>query len=320
VIDFRYHIVSIIAVFLALALGLFLGSTTLQSTVTRNLHHQADSVTSLNRSLTAQKAQLSSQLNDEQQFTAAVEPYAVADQLTGDTVALVSAPGVDGKTRSSVASTLQLAGATVTADVALQPAYLDPTQDAELGQLADQLALPSTALPQGNGASQASAVLAQVLLTRPGHRVVSRAHVAQTLAALSDGKFISVSGNPPARQANFAVMLVAAPDPSVTPKVEQAQDAILLGATADLRSQSTAAVIAGPPTPTGVPGGTLVAARADSSLTKSVSTVTLDPTGQGDPAAGRIAIVLVLAMAPGGSPGAYGLGLNPPLPSPTATP
>jgi hypothetical protein len=31
-IDFRYHIVSIVAVFLALALGLFLGSTTLQST------------------------------------------------------------------------------------------------------------------------------------------------------------------------------------------------------------------------------------------------------------------------------------------------
>ena len=44
-IDFRYHIVSIVAVFLALALGLFLGSTTLQSTVTRNLDRQANRVT-----------------------------------------------------------------------------------------------------------------------------------------------------------------------------------------------------------------------------------------------------------------------------------
>jgi len=44
-IDFRYHIVSIVAVFLALALGLFLGSTTLQSTVTDNLSKQAKHVT-----------------------------------------------------------------------------------------------------------------------------------------------------------------------------------------------------------------------------------------------------------------------------------
>jgi Copper transport outer membrane protein, MctB len=320
VIDFRYHIVSIIAVFLALALGLFLGSTTLQSTVTRNLHHQADTVTSRNRALTAANRQLSGQLHDEQQFTASVEPYAVADQLTGDTVALVSAPGVDSTTRSSVTSTLQLAGATVTADVQLQSAYLEPTEDAELGQLADQLALPNTTLPQGNGASQASAVLAQALLMRPGHRVVSRSHINQVLSALSDGKFISVSGNPPARQANFAVMLVTAPDPDVTPKVEAAQDAILLDAAGDLRSQSTATVVAGPTPPPGVTGGTLVAARADSSLTKSVSTVVLEPAGQGDPASGRIAIVLVLAMAPAGTPGAYGLGLNPPLPSPSATP
>ena len=49
VIDFRYHVVSIVAVFLALALGLFLGSTTLQSTVTNQLHHQADLVTRENK-------------------------------------------------------------------------------------------------------------------------------------------------------------------------------------------------------------------------------------------------------------------------------
>jgi hypothetical protein len=33
VIDFRYHVVSIVAVFLALALGLFIGATSLRGSV-----------------------------------------------------------------------------------------------------------------------------------------------------------------------------------------------------------------------------------------------------------------------------------------------
>ena len=46
-IDFRYHLVSIVAVFLALAIGIVLGSTELQGTT-------IDALRSLNRSLTNQ--------------------------------------------------------------------------------------------------------------------------------------------------------------------------------------------------------------------------------------------------------------------------
>ena len=41
-IDFRYHVVSIVAVLLALALGLFLGSTTLQGRVFDDLKGRAN--------------------------------------------------------------------------------------------------------------------------------------------------------------------------------------------------------------------------------------------------------------------------------------
>jgi Copper transport outer membrane protein, MctB len=317
VIDFRYHIVSIVAVFLALALGLFLGSTTLQSTVTRSLHHQANLVTKENRTAQAKNDVLSSELHAERGFTAAVEPYAVSEKLDGDTVALVSAPGVDGALRKSLTATLEEAGASVTADVQLQSSYLDPTQDAELGALAAEIPLPGHTLPSGNGASQVSALLADVLLVRPGHHPLPRSRVDGALSALSVGKFISVNGDPPDRPANLAVLLVPAPDPSVAPTLASAQNTVLLGLAADLRGQSSGTVIGGPNPVAGDSGSALVAARADSTLTKRVSTVDFDIS---DPAAGRIAVVLALAVAPSGTVGQYGLAQTPPLPSPSPSP
>jgi Copper transport outer membrane protein, MctB len=323
VIDFRYHIVSLIAVFLALALGLFLGSTTLQSTVTNNLRHQADSVTANNRALTATNKQYKGQLAGEQALTAAVEPYAVSDRLAGESVAMVSAPGVDGKTRKSVANTLALAGATVTADVQVQAAFLDPTQDDLLAGLASELPLTGHTLPPGNGSTEMSSDLATVLVNRPGHHEVSRGQVTNLLSALSDGKFVNVSGSPPTHAASLAVVLVASPDANASTSAVTAQNTILTTLAADLRASSTGVVIAGPTPVAGPNEGTLAAARADSTLTQTVSTVNLDFGSGQDPAAGRIAIVLALAATPSGQLGAYGLNPpngNPPLPAFSASP
>jgi hypothetical protein len=323
VIDFRYHIVSLIAVFLALALGLFLGSTTLQSTVTNNLKHQANTVTNRNSVLQSANDTLNREYSGEQALTAAVEPYAVSDRLAGESVALVSAPGVDGKTRKSVESTLALAGATVTADVQIQAAFLDPTQDDLLSGLVSELPLTGHTLPQGNGSSGASSDLAAVLVNRPGHREVPRGQVTNLLSALSDGKFVKVSGTPPTHPASLAVMLVAPPDVSASPAAVTAQNTILTTLAADLRASSTGLVMAGPTPLPGPNQATLAAARADSTLTQTVSTVTLDFGNGQDPAAGRIAIVLALAAAPSGEVGAYGLNPpsgNPPLPATSAAP
>ncbi|HWB66073.1 MAG TPA: copper transporter, partial [Mycobacteriales bacterium] len=77
-IDFRYHVVSIIAVFLALALGLVLGSTTLQGTVTHNLSKQAARVTAENRADERKIDDLEASLSNEEAFTAATESHVVA--------------------------------------------------------------------------------------------------------------------------------------------------------------------------------------------------------------------------------------------------
>jgi len=314
VIDFRYHIVSLVAVFLALALGLFLGSTTLQSTVTHNLRQQAHNVLARNDALQAENDQANAQLKKEQGFASAVEPYAVSGKLFSANVAVVSAPGVDNDARDRLLATLKTAGSTVTADVRMQNGFLDPAQDATWGQLAAQVA-GTHSLPRSNGAGQASAELARVLVTRPGTKLPSQRRVETVLSTFTDGNMISVAGDAPVRAADLAVLLVpigSAPDAS---DIALARDNDLIGLAKALRRGSTGLVVAGPSAPEGSDGGILAAMQGDSVVAKSVSTIDSDET-----AAGRVAIVLALAAAPGGTTGRYGLSQSPPLPSQTPAP
>jgi hypothetical protein len=314
VIDFRYHIVSLVAVFLALALGLFLGSTTLQSTVTHNLQKQASSVIARNHALQADNDTANAQLRREEAFDSAVEPYAVAGKLVDAGVAVVSAPGVDGDARDQLLATLKAAGSTVTADVRMENGFLDPSQDATWGQLAAQVS-GTQPLPNTNGAGQASYALARVLVNRPGARLPSPRRVETVLSTFTDANLISVSGDAPVRTADLAVLLVpigAAPDSS---SVALARDDDLISLAKALRHGSTGVVVASPTIVDDSTGGILTAMRADSALSKTMSTIDSDET-----AIGRVAVVLALAQAPGGTTGRYGLSQSPPLPSQSPAP
>jgi hypothetical protein len=309
VIDFRYHIVSLVAVFLALALGLFLGSTTLQSTVTHNLRQQAHSVIERNKSLQAENDRVNAELDRQDAFAAAVEPYAVAGKLVGAGVAVVSAPGVDGDVRDQMVETLETAGATVTADVRLQAGFLDPAQDATWGELAAQLA-GNRALPHTNGVGQASAELARALVNRPTGKLVSVRRIETALHTFTDGDMIAVSGAAPVRTADLAVLLVplgSVPDDS---EVAAARNEDLTALAKALRRGSSGLVVAGPSITDAGNGGFLTALRTDAGLSKSVSSVDAAETP-----VGRVATVLALAAAPGGTTGSYGRSQSHPLPT-----
>jgi hypothetical protein len=314
VIDFRYHIVSLVAVFLALALGLFLGSTTLQSTVTHNLRKQADSVISRNHDLQSANDRANQELKADQAFAAAVEPYAVGAKLLDTTVAVVSAPGVDGGVRQQMLTTLGEAGAAVTADVRLQDGFLDSRQDTTWGQLAAQLA-GGRPLPRTNGAGQAAAELARVLVNRPGARIPTAQRIDTVLSTFGSGKMLALGGQTPVRAADLAVLLVplgSAPDSS---PVATAQYADLIALARALRHDSSGVVVAAPTIADASSVGALAAMRADASLSKIVSTVDSDDT-----AVGRVATVLALSAAPAGTVGSYGIAQNPPLPVPSPAP
>jgi hypothetical protein len=315
VIDFRYHLVSLISVFLALALGLFLGSTTLQSTVTHSLKSQANRVLGQNRTDEANLKQANIERDALAGFTSSLQPYVVAGRLSGKSVALVSAPGVDGGDRSDLIKALTQAGATVNADIELQTGFLDSSQDAELGQLAKELAHKNP-LPQANGATEAAYELARAIVTRPGAQAPGRSRITSILSTFTAGKMISVSGQPPVRQASLAVLLVPGAAPTTASQAgASSQSTILISVAEQLRASSTGVVMAGPSIDPTLPAGPIKVARADSTLTKSVSTVDAI-----DLPAGRIATVLALAAAPSGRVGNFGLSTKTPVVSPSPTP
>src|SRR5215831_9106454 len=119
-IDFRYHLVSIVAIFLALALGLLLGSTVLRPYALKGLEalskHQKQQIDSLQQT----NKQLQSQLASNNQFAQANAPQILHQLLAGQRVVLVLAPGAPGSVVSGVTQNLGLAGAAVTGQLQLQ--------------------------------------------------------------------------------------------------------------------------------------------------------------------------------------------------------
>ena len=138
-IDFRYHLVSIIAIFLALALGLIVGASALRGSVTAQLRGQAAQLNKENKNLLAQKRE-TDQLNGyDGQVIQAIAPQVVAGRLKGQSVVFVEAPGADEQMRAQTADIVSRAGARISGYVALQDKYLDPNQLATLAELTDQL-------------------------------------------------------------------------------------------------------------------------------------------------------------------------------------
>jgi len=305
VIDFRYHLVSIIAVLLALATGLLLGSTTLQGSAFGALDHSSAAASRQAQQLREQATTLQGQLARGQAFDAAVLPTALAGRLAGQSVVVVSAPGADSSIRNALTRALLAAGATVSADVRMLPAYLDPAQDPLLADLAARLA-GRTLLAAGTGADQAAQVLAGVLVTRPSIAGPSAGSVATVLNAFSDAGMLSMVGSNP-RPGTMAIVLAAA-KPTADPTTSASANAALLALAAELQTHGLGTIVAGPEAAANAPG-TVAAARGDATLSHTVSTVDTVESPEG-----QIAAVLALVAEMGGHSGSYGPAGSAPLP------
>jgi copper transport outer membrane protein MctB len=112
-ISFRYHVVTIVAIFLALALGVLLGTTVVNQGVVENLSRRTNDAARRSEQLRSQVTELQSQLRDWDRFGAAVEPMLVSGQLTSRQVVLVTQEGVDAGEVAGIRKALQDAGASV---------------------------------------------------------------------------------------------------------------------------------------------------------------------------------------------------------------
>jgi hypothetical protein len=337
VIDFRYHLVSIVAIFLALAIGIVLGTTALNGPVTKALSKTTGQLQNENENLRSANSVLQQQLNGANSFAQTAAPELLAHQLDGQRVVLVTAPGAPSQLAGGVATAVKQAGATVTGQIALQAKFFDTSASTQsyLDSLAQNLAAqvkPSgVALAEGTPAQHAAQVLASAILTRSatsiaagtGSGTAGGAGYSQDspadstiLSGFGQAGFLAASAAPSSR-ATLALMITPAAPQAGANTANQELSTI----TTTLYSASMGEVLAGQ-SGSADPGGVIAAFRGGSGA-QQVSTV-----DDADTAIGQVTVAWALARELSSHQvGSYGTGAGasaiapspPPTPSPSPT-
>jgi hypothetical protein len=325
-IDFRYHLVSIVAIFLALSLGLLLGSTQLGPYVQRGLVGLSKTQHNEIESLLGDKSQLKSQISSENQFASANAPSILHNVLAGQQVVLVLAPGATGSVTSGITQQLETAGATVTGQLQMQTAFFDKSAATtqKLIQVAEQYAQSAGVTLTGSASAQAQAseLLAHLIMTQsapgqpvPGERDQVSVQAVQTLAGAG---FLTKSGQPWDR-ATLAVVIIPATPQTTDDTNPESQALVTLAQQLNLAGLGT--VVAGTVAGSG-PGSAIDVMRAGGRAGHLTSVDNADyPIGQ-------IVVAQSLADLQHGHSGSYGVTSTanaagpspPPSPTPTVSP
>lgn len=306
-ISMRYHIVSLAAVFLALALGIVLGATKISSPLLTGLQGDNAALTSQQDELSTENKDLTNRVTSDENFAGAVGPLTVRGTLPNVKVVVITTAGADPADRDAVLSLLKRSGATVTAQIQLTEDFSDPARADELRSLAAKTLPTGAKLPEVPQAGAiAGGLLSSVLIVPAGGKAATPEQGAAVLAAMTSAGFLTVTGTPAAGQ---AVVLITGGQLTGGSEADRAAAPAYLAN--QLAQRATGVIVAGR-SGSEQPAGTVGVIRGDTSLSGTVSTVdNLDsPTG-------RLATVLGLVEQNGGGVGQYGLSQNAQAQAPT---
>ena len=305
-IDFRYHIVSLISVFLALAVGIALGAGPLKEAIGDTLTGQVQALRldrdALRTDLTAAEGAQA----DGQAFLEAAAPQLLTGALTGRRVAIVAIGAPDADTVTAVEAQLTAAGASVSGRVAVTDSWTDPSlrsfRQALAGNLVPYLA-PAPANSAGTETELAEA-LAQGLTGADAaapDKLSEPAGLILQLLANSDSKLITVKDAITAPADAIVVVTGSAEKkgtatPAPADDARAAQTAIASAA----QERSEGAVIAATSVVTGDLLSTIVGSGDLASNLTTVSGV--------DRATGQLSVPLALNARIGGTVGHFGFG------------
>jgi Copper transport outer membrane protein, MctB len=331
VIDFRYHLVSIVAVFLALAIGIVLGSTTeLRNGALTLLQQSSNALRSELTASQAKNAAYQAQSAAEEQFLQTAEPRLLAKLLDGESVVIVTEPGAQGSVVDGIKQAVTLAGATVTGEMALQPKFNDISgaTQASLSSInnsiasTDGVALTAGSDPQTADQQQAAQLIATAILTNTTAQAGTATQGATAvnpqalLGAYAQAGYLTVSpSGAPSGPAQLAVL--------VTPQSAPADGAgdpanqVLLAVAQEFAGFTSTTLVAGGMTGSAQSGSAMSVLRS-SSVSSQVSSV-----DDADTTLGQITVVQALAaQLAGGKPNSYGVSgasAVSPVPMPSAT-
>ncbi|GLX99632.1 MULTISPECIES: copper transporter [Actinoplanes] len=296
-INFRYHVVSLTAVFLALAIGLVVGTSALNGPVSENLR---DNLAELNKDNSVKREQVNNlreEVNRSQDFAGEIAPWLLSGKLATRRIAVVALPGAQDYAEG-VVTQLGVAGATITARITVEDKFFDPGYANELLDLADQSSqptIPVTGLPlNSDGVETASALLALTIMQ--GTTTPAAADVTAVLTAFTKAGYIAIEDG--ALGGAEAVVLVAGAPATDKEATRKAQSAVTV---AGQFGTNRMLVVAGD----GAGDGNLVAGvRSDATLVKQISTVDNVGTVQGQVATAMATVERLVQNRVG----QYGLG------------
>src|SRR5690348_2493943 len=135
-ISMRYHIVSLAAIFLALALGIVLGATKINSPLLAGLQGENTQLSSQRADLATQSEELKDRVSSDAKFASSIGPLAVRGTLPNAQVVVITTDTADPADRDGVLSLLSHAGAVVTAQIQVTADFSDPARAGQLRDLA----------------------------------------------------------------------------------------------------------------------------------------------------------------------------------------
>lgn len=198
-ISLRQHVVTIVAIFLALALGVLAGSAFVQPRLIESLETQVDEQRQRITDLQDEVGQLRDQLAAEQAFNDAALPHLTRNRLIGLDAVVLSQEGVEDEVVAETRGALEEAGATV---VVLEARSTLAPQDEE-GQAALAEVLTLTETTPEDLSRLAAETLAEGLASEerrdppdPGllHLLLTDGYLASLDASLSDETLAAIGG------------------------------------------------------------------------------------------------------------------------------
>jgi hypothetical protein len=134
-IDFRYHLVSIVAVFLALGIGVLMGSAVLGENLIKDLRNDLKDIRTTNEDLRQQTLSLEEQLSESEGFASEIQPLLINGALSGRQVVIVQFEGTNGDFVDEIQSLIGESGGEITSIITfLEQASL--SDDATVDQIA----------------------------------------------------------------------------------------------------------------------------------------------------------------------------------------
>jgi len=310
VISLRYHVISIAAVFLALAVGVVLGSTTLSRSLLSGVTNDNDELVNQVHDLETQRNAQNARLADADSFATQVGPMVVSGQLDKRTVVIITTADASPEDRDALKVLLGNAGARVTGEVQLTDDFSNPEKADQLKDIVPRLLPAGVQLPTvSDPGSLAGGLLGPLLLISKTDNK-PQASADETTAALSgltEGGFIKASDG--IQPAQLAIVLTGG-----AAKGDGAGDrAATLARFATQVDRSGAGTVLAGSDGSADGTGAVGVVRADTAATSILSTV----DNVSSPA-GRVVTVLALREQLEGKSGRYGSAGNAEAPAPGA--